>query len=69
MNRENWRVIVHGVARVGHNLATKPPPLYLHEIKGERKRKGKKKERTEITNIQTSVLQIRAYLRIPLYFL
>ena len=69
MNRENWRVIVHGVARVGHNLATKPPPLYLYEIKGERKRKGKKKERTEITNIQTSVLQIRAYLRIPLYFL
>ena len=22
-----WRATVHGVARIGHNLATKPPPL------------------------------------------
>ena len=29
MNRVAWRDIVHGIARVGHNLATKPPaPLY-----------------------------------------
>ena len=26
MNREAWQAIVHGVARVGHDLATKPPP-------------------------------------------
>ena len=25
MGRGAWRAIVHGVARVGHNLATKPP--------------------------------------------
>ena len=26
MNRGAWQVTVHGVARVGHNLATKLPP-------------------------------------------
>ena len=26
MAREAWRATVHGVARVRHNLATKPPP-------------------------------------------
>ena len=26
MDRGAWRAAVHGVARVGHNLATKPPP-------------------------------------------
>ena len=26
MDGEAWRVTVHGVTRVGHNLATKPPP-------------------------------------------
>ena len=26
MNRGAWRAIVYGVARVRHNLATKPPP-------------------------------------------
>ena len=26
MNRGAWRATVHGVARVGHALATKPPP-------------------------------------------
>ena len=26
MDRGTWRAIVHGVSRVGHNLATKPPP-------------------------------------------
>ena len=26
MDRGAWRATVHGVARVGHNLATKPPP-------------------------------------------
>ena len=30
MDREAWWATVHGVARVGHNLATKsPPPLLL----------------------------------------
>jgi len=27
MDRGAWKVTVHGVTRVGHNLATKPPPL------------------------------------------
>jgi len=26
MDRGAWQATVHGVARVGHNLATKPPP-------------------------------------------
>ena len=26
MDRGAWQAAVHGVARVGHNLATKPPP-------------------------------------------
>ena len=33
MDRGAWKVIVHGVARVGHNLVAKPsPPPYIHEI-------------------------------------
>ena len=27
MDRGGWQAIVHGVARVGHDLATKPPKL------------------------------------------
>ena len=26
MDRGAWQATVHGVARVGHDLATKPPP-------------------------------------------
>ena len=26
MDRGGWQATVHGVARVGHDLATKPPP-------------------------------------------
>ena len=26
MDRGAWQAAVHGVARVGHDLATKPPP-------------------------------------------
>ena len=26
MDRGTWRATVHGVTRVGHNLATEPPP-------------------------------------------
>ena len=26
MDREAWQVTAHGVARVGHDLAAKPPP-------------------------------------------
>ena len=29
MDRGAWKAIVHGVARVGHDLATKPPPKLL----------------------------------------
>jgi len=31
MNRETWRAIVHGVARVGYDLVTKPPPLTIKD--------------------------------------
>ena len=26
MDRGAWQATVHGIARVGHDLATKPPP-------------------------------------------
>ena len=29
MDRGAWRATTHGVARVGHDLATKPPPKTL----------------------------------------
>ena len=33
MDRGAWQAIVHGVARVRHDLATKPPPpLFKHII-------------------------------------
>ena len=31
MNRETWRAVVHGVARVGYDLVTKPPPLTVKD--------------------------------------
>ena len=33
MDREAWQATVHGVARVGHDLATKPPPSPYSGIK------------------------------------
>ena len=31
MDRGAWRTTVHGVARLGHDLVTKPPkPPYVH---------------------------------------
>ena len=32
MDRGAWQAIVHGVARVGHDLATKPPPHYTYTV-------------------------------------
>ena len=32
MDRGAWQATVHGVARVGHNLATKPPPLPIRGL-------------------------------------
>ena len=32
MDREAWRAIVHGVARVEHDLATKPSPPYKYKV-------------------------------------
>ena len=29
MDRGAWQATVHGVARVGHDLASKPPPHYM----------------------------------------
>ena len=29
MDRGDWQVTIHGVARVGHDLSTKPPPSPL----------------------------------------
>ena len=34
IDRGAWQTTVHGVARAGHDLATKPPPMM--EAKGER---------------------------------
>ena len=36
MDRGVWEATVHGLARVGHDLATKLPPPYLHPTKGWR---------------------------------
>ena len=33
MDRETWRATVHGVARVGHGLAIKPPLVVKHRLK------------------------------------
>ena len=32
MDREAWRATVHGVARVGHDFATKPSPPYKYKV-------------------------------------
>ena len=41
MDRGAWQATAHGVARVGHNLATKLPLVFLPgEIHGERSLKG-----------------------------
>ena len=34
MGRGAWQGTVHGVARVGHNLVTKPPPppIYVKKV-------------------------------------
>ena len=37
MDRGAWWATVHGVARVGHNLATKPPPDYKPSTITQRK--------------------------------
>ena len=29
MDRGAWQATVHGVTRVGHDLATKPPPPHI----------------------------------------
>ena len=31
MDRGVWEATVHGLARVGHDLATKPPPPFNHQ--------------------------------------
>ena len=33
LDREAWQATVHRIARVGHNLATKPPPR--KEVRGQ----------------------------------
>ena len=30
MDRGAWQASAHGVTRVGHNLATQPPPPYVY---------------------------------------
>ena len=29
MDRGTWQATIHGVTRVGHDLGTKPPPLFI----------------------------------------
>ena len=40
MDREAWQATVHGVARVGHNLATKPPPGLIEKLAFWQKHEG-----------------------------
>ena len=40
MDREAWQATVHGVARVGHGLATKPPPGLIEKLAFWQKREG-----------------------------
>ena len=35
MDRGPWQATVHGVTRVGHDLATKPPPHHLIVFESE----------------------------------
>ena len=37
MGRGAWQATVHGVARVGHDLVTKPPPLLAQKPLGGRR--------------------------------
>jgi len=39
MDRGAWQATVHGVARVGHDIVTKPPQW--GEIRGERQEKSR----------------------------
>ena len=32
MDKRAWQATIHGVARVGHDLETKPPPNFLQHI-------------------------------------
>ena len=34
MDRGTWQATVHGVARIRHDLATKPSPSYESSVKG-----------------------------------
>ena len=40
MDGEAWQATVHGVARVGHKLATKPPPGLIEKLAFWQKREG-----------------------------
>ena len=42
MERGAWRATVHGVTRVGHNLATKPPQPPMLDLKSSFKNNNKK---------------------------
>ena len=43
MDRETWQATVHGVKRVGHNLATKPRPQVIIEKNGSQVYTARKK--------------------------
>ena len=32
IDREAWQATVHGVSRIGHELATKPPPGLIEKL-------------------------------------
>ena len=40
MDRGAWQATVHGMARVRHNLATKPTPTYVEKRRKRRRRGG-----------------------------
>ena len=48
MDREGWWATVHGVARVRHDLETKPPPPHQCIERFEKKEKKDKEEDCDV---------------------
>ena len=44
MDRGAWQATVHGVARVGHDLVTKPPYMYIGAYKRKTIQEAMKKD-------------------------
>ena len=68
MDRGAWRAIVHGVPRIGHNLATKPPPKpgFLEKPVGSSSPKSAPgKEEYHVERLGHPKLPSPAWLQLP----